>query len=88
MPKIRDLGSKPNIFETATTQTQRGKKIIHVPVKDSQLSPAASCNVSPSKKWALSPGGLDFNDDYRTDQVPKQSGMSGKVSMSIVGTSN
>ena len=92
MPKIRDSGSKPDIFETATTQTRRGKKITHVPVKDSQSSPAASWNVSPSKKRALSPGGPDFDDDYdddyRTDQVPKRSRTSGKVSISIVGTSN
>jgi hypothetical protein len=92
MQKIRDSGSKPNIFETATTQTRRGKKITHVPVKDSQLSPAASRNASPSKKQALSPGGPNFNDDYyddyRTDQVPKLSRTSGKVSMSIAGTSN
>ena len=91
MPKIRDSGSKSDIFETATTQTRRGRMITHVPVKDSQPSPAASRNASPSKKRALSPGGLDLNDDdddSRTYQVPKRSRTSGKVSIHIVGTSN
>ena len=84
MPKVRHSGPKPDIFEVTATQTQRGKKIAHAPVKDSQPSPARSRTASPSKKRALSPGELDLNNDYDdnpTDQVPKRSRMSGKVSI-------
>jgi hypothetical protein len=91
MPKIRDSGSKPDIFETTTTQTHQGKKITHVLVKDLQPSPAPSRNASPSKKRALSPGEPDFDnnyDDSNTYQVPKRSRMSGKVSINIIGASN
>ena len=91
MPRIRDSGSKPDVFEVTTTQTRRGKKITHVPVKDSQPSPAPSRNASPSKKRALSPEGLEFNDDYDdgpTNQVPKRSRTSGKVRIYVLGGSN
>jgi hypothetical protein len=73
MPKIRDSGSKVDIFEVTTTQTQQGKKVTHVPVKDSQPSPAPSRTASSSKKRALSPGEPEFNnndDDFYNHQVP------------------
>jgi hypothetical protein len=91
MPKIRDSGSKPDIFEAVTTQTRRGKKITHVAVSDSQPSPAPSRTASPSKKRALSPGVPDFNNDYEdfsTDQLPKRSRTSGKVGIHIHGVSD
>jgi hypothetical protein len=91
MTKIRDSGAKPDIFEVTTTQTRQGKKITHIPVKDSQPSPTPSRNASPSKKWALSPEQHEFNhdfDDFPTDPVPKRSRTSGKVSISIPGASN
>jgi hypothetical protein len=91
MPKIRDSGAKPDLFEVTTTQTRRGKKITHVPVKDSQPSPAPSRNASPSKKRALSPGRPEVNNDYdefTTDQVPKRPRTSGKVSIHIPKASN
>lgn len=84
MPKVRDSGPKPDIFEVTSTQTRRGKKIVHAPVKNSEPSPAPSRTASPSKKRALSPGDLDFDNDYDnnpTDQVPKRSRISGKVSI-------
>jgi hypothetical protein len=90
MPKIRDSGLKPDLFEVATTQTRRGKRITHVLVKDTQPSPASSCSVSPSKKRALSPETLEFinDDDDPREQVPKRSRTAGKVSTphSLPGT--
>ena len=90
MPKIRDSGLKPNLFEVATTQTRRGKRITHVPVKDTQPSPAPSRSVSPLKKRALSPETLEFvnDDDDPREQVPKRSRTAGKVSTprSLPGT--
>ena len=81
MPKIRDAGTKADMFEVTTTQTRRGKRIVQVPVKESQplLSPARS--MSPSKKRTWSPGVLevDYNDDVPTDQVPKRARTDGKV---------
>jgi len=93
MPKIRASGSKPDIFEVTTTQTRRGKKITHVLVKDSQLSPTPSRTASPSKKRALSPGEPEFNnndddDSYNHQVPPKRSRTSGKVDMHIAWVSD
>jgi hypothetical protein len=87
MPKIRDSGLKPDLFEVVTTQTRRGKRIKHVPVKDMQPSPAPSRSASPSKKRALSPEILEFNNevDYPEEQVPKRSRTAGKVRIQIPG---
>jgi hypothetical protein len=84
MPKIRDTGSKSDIFEVTITQTRRGKKITQVPVKDSEQPAAPSRNASPSKKRAWSPGILDPNDDGPpTDQIPKRSRTGGKVCINV-----
>lgn len=86
MPKIRDSGQKPDLFEVTTVQTRRGKRIAHVPVKDSEPLPSPSRSVSPSKKRARSPGILE-SDDYNNsavDQIPKRSRTIGKVSVSII----
>jgi hypothetical protein len=73
MPKIRDSGLKPDLFEIVTTQTRQGKRIKHVPVNDMQPLPVPSRNASPLKKRALSPEILEFNNevDDPGEQVPK-----------------
>ena len=86
MPKIRDSGQKPDLFEVTTVQTRRGQRIIHAPVKDSQPLPSPSRSVSPSKKRARSPGVLE-SDNYNhsaTDQIPKRSRTIGKVRLNIL----
>ena len=80
MPKIRESQSQGDILEVATTQTRRGQRITHVPVKDSQPSPVASRTSSPSKKRMWSPEVMEFNDDIDPSvHVPKRSRSDGKV---------
>jgi len=85
MPKIRDSGQKPDLFEVTTTQTRQGKRLSHIPVKDSQLLPSTLRSTSPSKKRALSPEVFvaDDDDNVATDQTPKRSKTVGKVRMNI-----
>ena|ERR1700733_1472924 len=85
MPKIRDSGQKPDIFEIATTQTRRGKRVTHVPVKDSTPLPSPSRSGSPTKKRAWSPGVHEPDNDYDspTDPISKRSRTSGKVHMTL-----
>ncbi len=85
MPKIRDSGQKPNIFEVAVTQTRRGKRITHVPVKDPISLPSPSRTASPSKKRAWSPGAHepDVAYDSVADPTPKRSRTSGKVCINV-----
>ncbi|KIM71637.1 hypothetical protein PILCRDRAFT_16878 [Piloderma croceum F 1598] len=81
MPKIRDSGQKLDIFEIATTQTRRGKRVTHVPVKDSTPLPSPSRSVSPTKKCAWSPGVHEPDNDYEfvTDPISKRSRTAGKT---------
>ena len=83
MPKIRDSGPKSDTFEIATTQTRRGKRVTHVPVKDSppSPSPSRSISLSPTKKRAWSPGAHAFNNDYDIvmDPISKRSRTGRKV---------
>jgi hypothetical protein len=84
MPKIRDSKPKPDLFEVTTTQTRRGKRVAHIPVKDLQPSPAPSRSTSPSKKRAWSPGVPELdNDNSETDKIPKRSRTVGKVRMAV-----
>ena len=86
MPKIRDSAQKPDILEVTTIQTRRGKRVAHVPVKDSQPLPSPSHSASPSKKRAWSPGVLPAyeDDNLATHQIPKRSKTIGKVRMNIL----
>ena len=81
MPKIRASGQKPDMFEIVTTQTQRGKQVTHVPVKDSTPLASPSHSVSPPKKWAWSPGvhQPDNDNDGVADPISKRSRTAGKV---------
>jgi hypothetical protein len=81
MPKIRDSGQKPDMFEIVTTQTRRGKRVAHVPVKDSTPLSSPSRSVSPTKKRAWSPGvhQPDNDNDVVADPISKRSRTAGKV---------
>ena len=84
MPKIRDSGSKPDIFEVMTLNTQRGKRVKYVPVKEPLLIPYPS--ASPLKKWAWSPEVVEnYGNDSPTDQLPKRSKTAGKVQINVNG---
>ena len=85
MPKIRDSGSKPDIFEVSTVQTRRGKKLAHVLVKELVSLPVPSPTSSPSKKWTWSPEVVENggDDSSTVDQIPKRSRTSGKVSINV-----
>ena len=84
MPTIRDSGPKSDMHEVMIAQTRRGKRILQVPVKDSQPLPSPSRSASPSKKRVWSPGGLAHDDyDNSADQIPKRSRIAGKVRMNI-----
>jgi len=84
MPKIRDSRQKPDIFEIGTTQTQQGKQVTHVPVKDSSPLPSPSHSVSPAKKHAWSPGVNEpSNDDFVMDPISKHFRTAGKVHMNF-----
>ena len=83
MPKIRDSGPKPDIYEVVTTHTRRGKRITHAAVKDSTPLPSSSRTSSPTKKRAWSPGVQqpDIDQGSFTDPTYKRSRTSGKVRM-------
>ena len=85
MPKIRDSGSKPNIFEVATIQTRWGKKLAHVLVKGLVLLPVPLPTSSPSKKWTWSPEVVEHggNDGSTVDQIPKCSRTARKVGINV-----
>ena len=85
MPKIRDSRSKPDIFEVSTVETRRGKKLAHVPVKELVSLPVPSPTSSPSKKRTWSPEVVEHggDDGSTTDQIPKRSRTSRKVSISV-----
>jgi len=85
MPKIRDSGQKPDLFEIATTQTRRGKRVTHVPVKDPTPLPSPSRSSSPTKKRAWSPGVHEPDNDHGsfTDPTPKRSRTAGKVRINL-----
>jgi hypothetical protein len=82
MPNIRDSGQKPDMFEISTTQTQRGKRVTHVPVKDLTPLSSPSRSVSLTKKRAWSPAGVHQPDNYYdvvADPISKCSRTAGKV---------
>ena len=85
MPKIKDSGSKPNIFEVSTVQTRWGKKLAHVPVKELVSLPVPSPTSSPLKKQTWSPEVVEHggNDGSTVDQIPKHSRTSRKVSINV-----
>ena len=73
MPKIRDSKGDVYMFEVATKHTQRGPKLIQVPVTNPQSDNPPSRMPSPSKKRTWSPGPLDFTEpnDVESLQTPK-----------------
>ena len=87
MPKFKDSGSKPDLYEVMTIQTQRGKRITHAPVKDSLTLSTPSPGTSPSKKraWSSEVVENDNYDNITTDQILKRSRNTGKVSVKIHG---
>ncbi len=79
MPKIRDSGKLPEVFEVDIKQTRRGKKVVHVPVKDVP-SPRRAQTASPSKRRVWVEEEMDLGDiDPMEIQIPKRSRTSGKV---------
>ena len=71
------------MFEVTTIQTQQGKCYTHVPVKDTLPILTSSPNASPLKKqtWPLDVVENEDYDNMTTDQTPKHSRTTGKVSM-------
>ena len=70
--------NKARQYEPTVVQTRRGPQLLDRPV--TSPSAASSCNSSPSKKRAWSPGILHHDeDDHEIPGPSKRSRTSGKV---------